>query len=180
VRAHPDRLPRLEQDRHEHVHVGRVAPVGEALQARRGGPCTVALPLGAALGDRTRCASPRARRQGRGLMPAAPAAGEPRRPGSMTTAGPTPARRVLGKGAWAARSPAQGSRPLPLRLDQQPHILQASRWKAQVRLCQRYRRLGARGQPAPGVTGAIARAWSGVIGAMAQEVPFVASNESGS
>jgi hypothetical protein len=35
--------------------------------------------------------------------------------------------------------------------------IQAIGWKAQVRLCQRYRRLAATGKPQPKVTTAIAR-----------------------
>lgn len=42
-----------------------------------------------------------------------------------------------------------------------PEEIQAVGWKAQVRLCQRYRRLYVAGKPQPKVTTAIAR---GLIG----------------
>jgi transposase len=50
------------------------------------------------------------------------------------------------------------------------HIQDIS-WKAQVRLCQRYRRLVSRGKHANVVTVAIARELAGFMWAMAREVP---------
>jgi len=58
VSAHSDRLQRLEQARHDHVTTWRLYPVVEARQALRGGPCTVAVPLVAAMGALTRFESP--------------------------------------------------------------------------------------------------------------------------
>jgi Transposase IS116/IS110/IS902 family len=180
VSAHHARLQRLEHALHEQVNAWRLSPVVEALQALRGGPCTVALTLVAAMGDLTRFASPRERMQLMGLMPSEPASGAPRRQGSITQAGNTHARRVLVAGAWAYRYPAQVSRHLPLRLDKQPNILQDISGQAQVRRCQRYRRLVSRGTHANGVTVAMARALTGFMWAIAQEVPIVASDAVGS
>jgi transposase len=59
VSEHTERLQRLEHELHEHVSAWRLCPVVEALQALRGVPWTVAVPLGAALGDLTRFESPR-------------------------------------------------------------------------------------------------------------------------
>jgi transposase len=171
VRAHTERLQRLEQALHAHVQAWRVSPVVEALQAWRGVPCPVAVPLVAEMGALTRCESPRAFRNCLGLVPAEDASGEPRRQGAMTTAGTTQARRVLVAGAWAYRSPAQVSRPLPRRLDKQPKVIPDSRGKAQVRLCTRYRRLVSRGKQAHVVTVAMARARAGCMWAIAKEVP---------
>jgi transposase len=148
-----------------------VSPVVEALQALRGGPLTVAVTLGAAMGALTRLESPRELMQCMGLMPSEPASDEQRRQGAITTAGPTPARRVLGEGAWAYRSPAQVSRHWPLRLAKQPKIIQDSSWQAQVRLWTRSRRLVSRGKQAHVVTVAMARALTGFLWAMAQEGP---------
>ena len=50
-------------------------------------------------------------------------------------------------------------------------MLQAIRWKAQVRRCQRSQRLGAKGKHAHVVAVAIARELVGFVWAMAQEVP---------
>jgi transposase len=155
VQEHTARLQRLEQALHEHVNAWRLCPVIEALQALRGVQCTVAGTLVAAMGDLTRFDSPR-------------------RQGAITKAGNTHARRVLVEGAWAYRYPAKGSRHLQLRLENQPKVIQAISWKAQVSLCKRYRRLVARGKHANVVTVAIAREFIGFMWAIAQEVPVVA------
>jgi transposase len=151
------RLQRLDQARHAHVHAWHVHPVVEALQALRGVPCPVAGTRVAARGDRTRGETPSALMNCLGLLPSAESSGAHRRQGPMTTAGTTPARRALVEGAWASRDPAQGSRPLPRRLAPPPPILQDRSGKAQVKRCQRDRRLVSRGQHAPVVTVAIAR-----------------------
>jgi Transposase IS116/IS110/IS902 family len=109
------------------------------------------------MGDRTRFEPPRALMQFLGLIPSEYASGAQRRQGAMTTAGNPQARRVLVEGAWAYRSPAKVSRHVPRRLETQPKVIQDIRWKAQVRLCKRYRRLVARGKHANVVTVAIAR-----------------------
>lgn len=103
VREHSDRLHRLEQELHEPVTAWRVSPVVEALPALRGVQCTVAVTLVAAMGDLTRCESPRELMKFMGLMPSEHSSGAQRRQGSITQAGNTHARRGLGEGAWASR-----------------------------------------------------------------------------
>jgi transposase len=88
----------------------------------------------------------------------------------MTKAGNTHARRALVEGAWAYRYPAKVSRHLQLRLEQQPKAIQDINWKAQVRLCKRYRRLMARGKHANQVVVAIARELVGFMWAIAKQV----------
>jgi transposase len=162
------------------VHAWRVSPVVEALHAWRGVPCPVAVPLVAARGDLTRVERPRERMKFRGLMPSEYASGEPRRPGAITQAGHTHARRVLVDGAWAYRDPATISRHVQLRLEHPPTVIQDIRWKAHVRRCKRYRRLVARGTHAHVVTVAMARELTGCMWAMATEVPVIASDQDGS
>jgi transposase len=174
VQEHTERLQRLEQERHEHVKAWRLSPVIDALQALRGVQFTVAVTLVAAMGDLTRFDSPRELMKYLGLIPSEYSSGAQRRQGSITKAGNTHARRVLVEGAWAYRYPAKVSRHLQLRLEQQPKVIQDISWKAQVRLCKRYRRLVARGKHAHVVTVAIARELRGFMWAIAQEVPIVA------
>jgi transposase len=64
----------------------------------------------------------------------------------MTKAGTPHVRRALVEGAWTSRYAAEVSRQLQLRLEKQPNIIQDISWKAQLRLCQCYRRLVARGK----------------------------------
>jgi len=97
--------------------------------------------------------------------------GERRRQGSITTAGHTHARRALVAGAWAYRYPAKVSRHLQRRLENHPKRIQDLSWKAQVRLCKRYRRLIARGQQANQVVVAMARELVGFLWAIAKQLP---------
>jgi transposase len=174
VNEHSERLQRLEHELHEHVKAWRLSPVVEALQALRGVQFTGAVTLVAEMGDLTRFESPRELMKFLGLIPSEYSSGEQRRQGSSTKAGNTHARRVLVEGAWAYRYPAQVSRHLQLRLEKQPKVIPDISWKAQVRLCTRYRRLVSRGKHANVVTVAIARELTGFMWAIAKEVPRVA------
>ena len=171
VTEHTERLQRLEQELHEHVKSWRLHPVVEALQALRGVQCTVAVTTVAELGDLTRFEHPRQLMKYLGLIPSEYSTGERRRQGAMTKAGNTHARRALVEGAWAYRYPAKVSRHLQLRLETQPKVIQDISWKAQVRLCKRYRRLIARGKHANQVVVAIARELVGFMWAIAKQVP---------
>ena len=125
----------------------------------------------AALGDLTRFDTPRELMKFLGLIPSEYSTGERRRQGSITKTGNTHARRPLVEGAWAYRYPAKLSRHLQLRLEKQPHAIQDISWKAQVRLCKRYRRLIARGTHANQVVVAIARELVGFMWAIAKQIP---------
>ena len=171
VTAHTARRPRLAHALHAHVQAGRVPPVVEALQAWRGMPWTVAVTTGAARGDVTRVEPPRPLMQSRGLSPAADAPGARRRPGAMTQAGHPPARRALVAGAWASRSPANGSRHAQRRRATPPNSSQDLSWNAPGRRGQRDRRRSARGQHATPVVVASARERVGCRWAMAQQGP---------
>jgi transposase len=171
VTEHTERLQRLEQELHEQVKAWRLNPVVEALQALRGVQFTVAVTMVAELGDLTRFDNPRQLMKFLGLIPSEYSTGERRRQGSITKAGNSHARRVLVEGAWAYRYPAKVSRHVQLRLEQQPKAIQDISWKAQVRLCKRYRRLMARGKHANQVVVAIARELIGFMWAIAKQVP---------
>ena len=95
-----ERLPRREQELQEPVKAWRLHPVVAALQALRGGQCTVAVTPVAERGDLTRCQNPRPLRKSLRLSTSASSMGERRRQGAMTTAGPPcpsgPGRRGRG------------------------------------------------------------------------------------
>jgi transposase len=172
VTEHTERLQRLAQELHEQVKTWHLNPVVEALQALRGVQFTVAVTMVAELGDLTRFDHPRQLLKCLGLIPSEYSTGERRRQGSITKAGHSHARRVLIEGAWAYRYPAKVSRHVQLRLEQQPKARQDISWKAQVRLCKRYRRLIARGKHANQVVVAIARELIGFMWAIAKQVPL--------
>jgi transposase len=173
VNEHTERLQRLEQELQEQVKTWRLQPVVEALEGLRGVQFTVAVTLVAELGDLTRFEKPRPVMKYLGLSPSEYSSGERRRPGSITKAGNAHARRARVEGAWAYRYPAKVSRHWQLRLEHQPKPIQDSRWKAQVRLCNRFRRLMARGKHANHVVVAIARELRGFMWAMAHQVPVI-------
>jgi transposase len=167
-----ERVQRLETELHEHVKTWRLYPVVEAIQALRGVQLTGAVILIAELGDLTRFDTPRKLMSYLGLTPSEYSSGERRRQGGITKAGNTHARRALVEGAWAYRYPAKVSRHLQLRLETLPAEVQAIGWKAQVRLCKRYRRLIARGKHANQVVVAIAREMAAFAWAIARIVPL--------
>jgi transposase len=172
VNEHTERLERLEQELTDQVETWRLAPVVEALQALRGVQFTVAVTTVAELGDLTRFDNPRQLMNYLGLTPSEYSTGERRRQGGITKTGNTHARRALIEGAWAYRYPAKISRHLQLRLEKVPKPIQDISWKAQVRLCKRYRQLSARGKNPNQVVVAIARELSAFMWAIAQEVPL--------
>jgi transposase len=164
------RLQRLEQALHEQVQTWRFQPVVEALQALRGVQFTVAVTTVAELGDLTRFDNPRQLMNYLGLTPSEYSSGARRQQGSITKTGNTHARRALVEGAWAYRYPAEVSRHLQLRLEKLPQAIQAISWKAQVRLCKRYRQLMAKGKHANQVVVAIARELSTFMWAIAKQI----------
>jgi transposase len=174
VADHTERLQRLERERHEQVHAWRLCPVVEALQALRGVQLTVAVTTVAELGDLIRFENPRQLMSYLGLTPSEYSSGEHRRQGGITKTGNTHARRALVEGAWAYRYPAKVSRHPQLRLETLPQPIQETSWKAQVRLCKRYRQLSARGKNPHKVVVAIARELVAFMWAVAKQVPVTA------
>lgn len=170
VTEQTERLGRLDLELHEQVHTWRLAPVVAALQALRGVQFTVAVTTVAELGDLTRFDNPRQLMNYLGLTPSEYSSGSRRQQGGITKTGNTHARRALVEGAWAYRYPAKVSRHLQLRLEKLPAAIQAISWKAQVRLCKRYRQLMAKGKNANQVVVAIARELSAFMWAIAKQV----------
>ena len=148
-----------------------LAPVVAALQTMRGMALVNAATLIAELGDLSRFANPRQLMPYLGLVPSEHSSGASVRRGGLTKAGNSAARRLLIEAAWCYRFPARVSRELLLRQEEQPRPIREIAWKAQVRLCARYRKLARTGKPANVVTAAIARELAGFIWAIARRVP---------
>jgi len=145
-------------------------PVVSALSAHRGVNLLTAATLIAELGDLTRFDQPRTLMAFVGLVPSLTASGVTRHTGSITKTGNAHARRCLIESAWAFRHPARRTNHLHRRLEGQPQEVQDLAWKAQVRLCGRYRRLIARGKQHNKVITAIARELVGFLWATARTV----------
>jgi transposase len=169
-----DRLHRLEAELLERAPAWRLYPVVQALQALRGVQWLVAITVVAELGDLTRFDSPRQLAAFVGLIPSEYSSGQARRQGGITKAGNGRARRALIEGAWAYRHPAKVSEHIQRRVDALPKPVQDLGWRAQVRLCQRFRRLTARGKHANVVVTAIARELIAFMWAIAKMVPVTA------
>jgi transposase len=165
-----DRVKRLEAELLACTPTWRLQPVVAALQALRGVQWLVALTVVAELGDLTRFDNPRQLAAFVGLNPSEHSSGARRRLGGITKTGNSRARRALIEAAWAYRYPAKVSEHIQKRIDGLPKPIQDIGWKAQVRLCKRYRRLTARGKHANVAVTAIARELLAFMWAIAKEV----------
>lgn len=145
-----------------------MAPVVAALQAMRGVALVAAVTVVAEVGDFRRFANPRQLMAYLGLVPSEHSSGGSVRRGGITKAGNALARRVLIEGAWTYRLSARVSRKIHDRLEPLSTEIRDIAWKAQVRLCARYRRLVALGKPKVVVTTAIAREMVGFIWAISR------------
>ena len=164
------RLERLTQHVAEVVSSWSMAPVVEAYQALRGVAFLTAVTFVAEIGDVRRFETPRQLMAYLGLTPSEHSTGDQVRRGGITKAGNTRARRVLIEGAWTYRFPARMSRLLQERQAGLPKIVRAIAWKAQVRLCGRYRKLMAAGKRQTVVTTAIAREMAAFLWAIGREI----------
>ena len=79
------------------------------------------------------------------------------RRGAITKAGNAHLRRLLGEAAWCYRFRPAVRYPLKKRQQGLPAAVTDISWKAQVRLCQRYRRMVTRGKTKQKVVIAVAR-----------------------
>ena len=164
------RLRRLETQLTLIVPEWSMAPVVQAYQAMRGASFLVAVTFAAEIGDVRRFDTPRQLASFLGLVPAESSTGDTIRRKGLTLAGNRRARRALVEAAWTYRYPARVSETLRARLEGLPKPVRDIAWKAQVRLCARYRRLSATGKRLPIVVAAIAREMAAFLWAIGREV----------
>jgi transposase len=169
------RVDRLTEQIRGLVPQWRLAPAVEAFQAMRGVSLIVAATVAAEVGDLSRFDTPRQLMAYLGLVPSEHSSGETVRRGSITKTGNGHARRVLVEGAWTYRHRARVSRRLLDRLEHLPQAVREIAWKAQLRLCERYRRLEAKGKRTQVIVTAIAREMAAFLWAIAREVPISAT-----
>jgi len=169
VEAATERRDRLTRQIEMALPGWSLAPVVRALQALRGIALVTAATIMAELGDLTRFANPRHLMAYLGLVPSEQSSGQRRRQGGITKAGNGAARRLLIEAAWCYRFPARVSRELLLRQEGLASPIRDTAWKAQLRLCRRYRRLSQAGKLPTVVTTAIARELAGFVWAIARQ-----------
>lgn len=170
IEAATERRDRLTKQIETMLSDWSLAPVVVALQSLRGMALVTAATMIAELGDLSRFTNPRQLMAYLGLVPSEHSSGGTRRQGGITKAGNTTARRMLIEAAWSYRFPAKISRDQLIRQEQLPKAIRDTAWKAQERLCSRYRKLTKAGKPATTVTTAIARELSGFVWAIACQV----------
>jgi transposase len=147
-----------------------MAPVVEALRGLRGIDTISAVSFIAAVGDLGRFETPSKLMNFLGLVPSEHSSGDRIQRGGITKTGNREARRMLIEAAWSYRYPARVAKDKAEIIDQLPKPIRDIAWKAQTRLCERYRRLGAAGKKPTVVVAAIARELSGFVWAIGQEV----------
>jgi transposase len=164
------RVERLTAQISQLVPQWRLAPIVCALQAARGVSLVVAVTILAELGDLSRFKSPPQLMAQLGLVSSEHSSSENIKRGAITKAGNAHVRKALVEAAWAYRLPARVSRLLLRRQQDVPQEVCQIAWKAQLRLCARFRRLTARGKLKQKVVTAIARELSAFLWAMAKQV----------
>ena len=173
IASRPSRRRRHGDEAHIEAALPKwsLASVVQALQALPGMGLVAAATLVAELGDITRFTNPRQLMAYLGLVPSEHSSGGTRRQGGITKAGNGAARRMLIEAAWSYRFPARISREQLLRQESLAKPIRDIAWKAQKRLCRRYRKLARAGKlpTAITVTVAVARELAGFIWAIAKQ-----------
>ncbi|MEH6825797.1 MAG: IS110 family transposase [Motiliproteus sp.] len=124
----------------------------------------------AEIGDLTRFDSPRQLMKFLGLVPSEHSSGAKTRRGGITKAGNGHVRRVLIEAGWCYRFNARKTAHIQRRAKKASESVQAIAWKAQKRLCGRYRHLLEKGKIKVQACTAIARELVGFIWAIAMNV----------
>jgi transposase len=105
-----------------------------------------------------------------GLVPSEHSSGGSIRRGGITKTGNREARRMLIEAAWSYRYPARVAKEKAEILVCLPKNVRDIAWKAQIRLCARYRTMIARGKKSTVVVAALAHELAGFIWAIGREM----------
>ena len=170
VQATVERMDRLEAALIELVPEWTMAPVVAAFQAMRGVQFLTAVTMVAEAGDLRRFDHPRQLMAFLGLVPSERSTGESKHQGGITKTGNSSARKVLVEAAWTYRHSAALGVDHQRRQKDLPEPVRDIAWKAQTRLCARFRRLLAKGKRNTVVVVAIAREIAAFLWAIARVV----------
>jgi transposase len=170
VREAQERVVRLETAIRTAVPDWSLAPTVTALMALRGLDLVSAAIFLAEIGDLTRFATARELMGYLGLVPSEHSTGDRVKRSGITKAGNARARRVLVECAWSYRHPPRLGNKKLAKVAATPKAVREIAWKAQARLCARYRALARRGKRPTVVVTAIARELAGFIWAVGHAV----------
>jgi len=164
------RVTRFTKQIEEHVNTWRMKPVVEAFQSLRGVSLLVAATSVAEIGDFSRFANPKQLMAYLGLVPSEHTTGEKVKRGGITKCGNGHVRRSLIEAGQAYSHPARITRPLLKRQEGLPQSVVDISWKAQIRLCARFKRLMAKGKSRNVVVTAMARELCAFMWAISKEI----------
>jgi transposase len=167
VRLAEQRRERVEAHLRAQIPDWSLAPLVRDLCALRGLDVIGSAGLAAAIGDATRFPSAGDFMGYLGMVPSEHSSGPRQRLGAITKSGDVHARTILIEAAWSYRFPARIARAKLAAVEAVPDAVREIAWKAQVRLCRRYRRMMERGKPKQVVVTAIARELAGFVWAIA-------------
>ena len=170
IRQESERVERLQQAIRDAVPEWSLAEVVTALQAMRGIDLVSAVTILAEIGDLSRFQNPRELMGYLGLVPSEDTTGDRVKRGHITKAGNGRARRILVEAAWAYRYPARVSREKQPKVAAAPRRVREIAWKAQTRLCRRFRSLERKGKLRTVIATAIARELAAFVWAINREV----------
>jgi transposase len=147
-----------------------LGPLVEGLRGLRGMEMVSAATFVATVGDLSRFETPQMLMSYLGLVPSEHSSGDRVYRGGITKTGNPEARRMLIEAAWSYKYPARIAKEKAEVLVRLPKPVRDIAWKAQMRLCTRYRKMHSRGKKPTVVVAAIARELSGFVWAIGQEV----------
>jgi len=173
VRQAQERIERLEQAIRTAVPDWSLAAVVTALMAMRGMDLVSATALLAEIGDLSRFQTPRQLMAYLGLVPSEHSTGDTIKRGAITKAGNCRARRILVECSWSYQYPPRVGREKQAKVAAAPQAVRDIAWKAQSRLCGRYRTLIRKGKRKTIAITAIARELAGFVWAISREITTV-------
>ena len=163
IDAGVERVRRLQEHMERLLETWARKPYVEALMGFRGFATVSAMTLVAELGDLSRFRSPRQLMGYLGVVPGEHSTGSRRRQGSITKTGNSHARWMLIECASHYSRIPTVSPALSARQEGLSREVRAISWRAQNRLCPRFRRLVARGLHRNKVVVAVARELLGFL-----------------
>lgn len=162
------RIERLTQAIEAQVQNWKRLPLVKALMCLRGMGLINAVTWVCEIGDFSRFDHPSELMAFIGITPREDSSGNKRRQGGITKTGNEACRRAIIEAAWQYRLPARVTPTIRQRHKDQPKALTDLAWKAQLRLCERYRALLRAGKkPVVAVT-AVGRELVGFVWALAR------------
>jgi len=164
-----DRLQQLEKAIDDAIAAApaEIQEVVKALQALRGVGKIVAVTVVAEVGSLSRFSNPRQLMGYSGLVSSEYSSGSHIQRGAITKTGNAHLRKVIVEAAWAYQHKPWIGGWLAKRQQGLDQEIKDIAWKAQWRLCTRYKKLAARGKNKPQIVTAIGRELLGFIWAIA-------------